>query len=219
MASQASLKQSLAGRSLTSYFTGSAQLASFSENRTLRWALANTNTSRIIDQLFPPTSSNQHVLSPGNKCSLKESSALISFQPVLGPVPSPRVLRDSHPFMAVFILPFSDVCTQKRSMHALSPMTETSKEKEKQTEAFKILKLKMQGVGLRWWLSVKESTCQCRSCWFDPWVRKSPWRRQWQPTPVFLPEKSHRQRSLAGYSPWGRKRVRHDLATKPPQFI
>ena len=120
------------------------------------------NTSRTFDQLFPPTSSNQHVPSLGNKCSLKGSSALISFQPVLGPAPSPRVLRDSHPIinqLAVFILPFSDVCTQKRSMHGLSPMTETSKEKEKQTEAFEILRLKMQGVGLPWWLSGKESTC------------------------------------------------------------
>ena len=32
----------------------------------------------------------------------------------------------------------------------------------------------------------------------DPWVRKIPWRRKWQPTPVFLPGKSHGQRSLAG---------------------
>ena len=40
---------------------------------------------------------------------------------------------------------------------------------------------------------------------FDPLVRKIPWRRKWQPTPVFLPGKSHRQRSLVGYSPWGRK--------------
>ena len=46
---------------------------------------------------------------------------------------------------------------------------------------------------------------------FDPWVRKTPWRRQWQPTPVFLPGKSHGPRSLAGYSPWGR-RVGHDWA-------
>ena len=38
---------------------------------------------------------------------------------------------------------------------------------------------------------------------FDSWVMKIPWRRSWQPTPVFLPGESHRQRSLAGYSPWG----------------
>ena len=41
---------------------------------------------------------------------------------------------------------------------------------------------------------------QCRRPAFDPWVGKIPWRRKWQPTPVFLPGKSHGQRSLAGYS-------------------
>ena len=49
---------------------------------------------------------------------------------------------------------------------------------------------------------------QCRrnrSRGFDPWVRKIPWRRKWPPTPVFLPEKSHGQKSLESYSPWGRK--------------
>ena len=34
---------------------------------------------------------------------------------------------------------------------------------------------------------------------------KSPWRRKWQPNPVFLPAESHGQRSLGGYSPWGHK--------------
>ena len=37
---------------------------------------------------------------------------------------------------------------------------------------------------------------------FDPWVRKTPQRRKWLPTGVFLPEKSYGQRSLVGYSPW-----------------
>ena len=40
---------------------------------------------------------------------------------------------------------------------------------------------------------------------FDPWLGKIPWGRKWQPTPVFLPGKFHRQRSLAGYSPWGHR--------------
>ena len=40
---------------------------------------------------------------------------------------------------------------------------------------------------------------------FDPWVGKIPWRRKWQPTPVFLPGESHRQKSLAGYNPRGCK--------------
>ena len=42
---------------------------------------------------------------------------------------------------------------------------------------------------------------------FDPWVKKVPWRRAWQPTPVVLPGESHGQRSLAGYSPWGCKEL------------
>ena len=56
--------------------------------------------------------------------------------------------------------------------------------------------------------SGREHTCQCRKherCGFAPWVRKIPWRRAWQPTPVFLPGEFHGQRSLVGYSPWGRK--------------
>ena len=62
--------------------------------------------------------------------------------------------------------------------------------------------------GLPRWLSSKESACRrskCRTCRFDSWVGKSPWRRKWQPTPVFLPGESHGQRSLVGYSPQGRK--------------
>ena len=41
----------------------------------------------------------------------------------------------------------------------------------------------------------------------ETWVGKIPWRRKWQPTPVLLPEKSHGRKSLAGYSPWGRKEL------------
>ena len=40
---------------------------------------------------------------------------------------------------------------------------------------------------------------------FDPWVKKIPWGRKWEPTPVFLPRKPHGQRRLACYSPWDRK--------------
>ena len=61
----------------------------------------------------------------------------------------------------------------------------------------------------------KEPACQCRR--FLPWVRKIPWRKKWQPTPVFLPGKSHGQRSLVGHGPWNLKRVRHDLVTKQQQ--
>ena len=54
--------------------------------------------------------------------------------------------------------------------------------------------------------------------WFNPWVRKIPWGRKWQLIPVFLPGKSHGQRSLAGYSTWSR-RVRHNLATKASKQV
>ena len=40
-----------------------------------------------------------------------------------------------------------------------------------------------------------------------PELGRFPWRKAWQPTPVFLPGESHRQRSLVGYSPWGRKEL------------
>ena len=56
--------------------------------------------------------------------------------------------------------------------------------------------------------SGKEPTCQCRThkrLGLDPWVGKIPWRRARQPTLVFLPGESHGQRSLVGYSPYGRK--------------
>ena len=62
------------------------------------------------------------------------------------------------------------------------------------------------------WLSGEESPCQCRRrsrCGFGPWVRTIPWRRKWQPAPVFLLGKPHGQRSLVGYSACG-PRVGHD---------
>jgi len=68
-------------------------------------------------------------------------------------------------------------------------------------------------LGTIWWLSGEEPTCQCRRLRFDPWVEKMPWRRKWQPTSVFMPGKSHGQRRPAGYSSWGRKGIRHNLAT------
>ena len=52
----------------------------------------------------------------------------------------------------------------------------------------------------------KESTCNAGDG-FDPWVGKIPWRREWQPTSVYLPGEFHGQRSLAGYGPWGCKEL------------
>ena len=58
--------------------------------------------------------------------------------------------------------------------------------------------------------SGKESACLCRRCrrhGFHLWVGKIPWRRKWQPTPVFLPGEFRGQRSLEGYSPWDCKEL------------
>ena len=60
------------------------------------------------------------------------------------------------------------------------------------------------------WFSGKESACHCSRCrrlGFDPWVGKVPRRRKGLPSLLFLPEKYHGQRSLAGYSPWGGKEL------------
>ena len=51
-------------------------------------------------------------------------------------------------------------------------------------------------------LSGKESACQCRRHGFDPWVKKIPWRRKWQPTAVYLSGKAHGQRSVGSQKSW-----------------
>ena len=67
-------------------------------------------------------------------------------------------------------------------------------------------------------LSGKESACQCRRHGLDPWFRKILWRRNRQPTIVFLPGKFHGKKSLAGYSPWGLKEsdIVEQLSTRMP---
>ena len=65
-------------------------------------------------------------------------------------------------------------------------------------------------MGLPGWPIGKESAYQCRRrerCTFNPWVRKIPWSRKWQPTLVFLPGKFHGQGNLVDCSPWGHKEL------------
>ena len=60
--------------------------------------------------------------------------------------------------------------------------------------------------------SGKEFACQCKRnkrLWFNPWIRKIPWRRPWQPTPVFLPEECHGE-ELGRLHPRGSQRLRHN---------
>ena len=57
---------------------------------------------------------------------------------------------------------------------------------------------------MTWWIRWKASVYNAETS-VPSRVGKISWRRKWQPTPVFLPGKSHGQRSLAGYNPWGHK--------------
>ena len=62
------------------------------------------------------------------------------------------------------------------------------------------------------WLRWSRICLQCGTSQFDPCVGKIPWRREWLPTPVFLPGEFHRQRSLVSYSPWCH-RLKHNWGT------
>ena len=64
-----------------------------------------------------------------------------------------------------------------------------------------------------------ESACEFGRRGLDPWVKKIPWRRKWQPIPVFLPEKFYGQRSLAGYSPWDHKESGYNRAHTSIQLL
>ena len=62
------------------------------------------------------------------------------------------------------------------------------------------------------WLSSKEFTCRFRKHEFNPWVRKIPWRKKCQPTPVLLPGKFHGQKRLMNYHPWGSQKSQTQLS-------
>ena len=62
--------------------------------------------------------------------------------------------------------------------------------------------------------SVEEPACQCMRLGSDPWVGKMPWRRAWQPPPVFLPGESPRTAEPGGLQSMGSQRVGHDWATE-----
>ena len=82
------------------------------------------------------------------------------------------------------------------------------KETKLKNEIF--FKVCMVHMGLSRCNSDKESACQCwrgRRQRFDPWIGKIPLSKKWQPTPVFLPEKFHGQRSLVGFSPWSHREL------------
>ena len=139
----------------------------------------------------------------GSKCA-----TMCGFHDVPGSFPSSVVKweRSSPPPSTVFGKQPSEVCGSSPNYKA------SLKCLQKATRIFLDTGINR----LPWWLSGKEPACQCRRHGLDSWVRKIPWRRRWQPTPVFLPGKSHGQRSLAGYRPWV-CRVGCDLVTKQQQ--
>ena len=120
-----------------------------------------------------------------------------SFKRLLDPLDSRRAQNEALDHVLYKRLPKCSVCSKLTSY-----VTNVAQE-----NAFYLQDLYINQ-RLPRWLSGKESTCQCRRCkkhGFDPWVRMIPWRRKWQPTPVFFPVISHVQRSLAGYSPRNHK--------------
>ena len=68
-----------------------------------------------------------------------------------------------------------------------------------------VLPLDMPFLGFPGGSVVKNPPADAQNTDSIPRSSKMPWRRKWQPTPVFLPAKSHGQKSLVGYSPWGHK--------------
>ena len=88
---------------------------------------------------------------------------------------------------------FSELVSSSRTLYIRSPSGDSTN--------------KHYGTGLPWWLRWYRICLQCRRPAYSPWVGKIPWRREWQPTPVFLPGEFHGQSSLVGYSPWGCKEL------------
>ena len=78
------------------------------------------------------------------------------------------------------------------SSHTLMTLFMVSVSGVKQSE--NVIQMHMPTLSLAF-LVAHEPTCQCRRCVFDPWIGHFPWRRRWQPTPAFLPGKSHGKRS------------------------
>ena len=105
--------------------------------------------------------------------------------------------------------PFSDItiplCGGSLFTSSPEPLQKARK-RSNQNWAEGSVERRLQNLGFPGGSEVKVSACNGRRPKFDPWVGKIPWKRKWQPTPVFLPGESHGRRSLVGYSPQGRKK-------------
>ena len=74
--------------------------------------------------------------------------------------------------------------------------------------------LYLKNTGVPWWLRRWRIRLQCGRPGFNPWVGKIPWKRTWQPTPVFLPGESPQTEEPGGLQSMGSQKVGHDWATK-----
>ena len=101
-----------------------------------------------------------------------------------------------------FFFPFSSILLTCRLLFSALLMLSL----EQPLHPYLLLSLEKQGFPgdvVRVCVCVSHLNCQCsrwKRCGFDPWVGKIPWRRAWQPIPVFFPGESHGQRSLVGYT-------------------
>ena len=93
-------------------------------------------------------------------------------------------------------------CVRVLKSHAFFPCTFCGDILTSKYMPFKILIFQHRAFSVAGWWRIH---LLCGRHRFDPWVGKIPWRRKWQPTSEFLPEKSHGQRSLVSYSPCGCK--------------
>ena len=122
-----------------------------------------------------------------------------------------------HKFCIIKIYQFNSVQLLSHVPLFATPWTAARQASLYNTKSWNLLKLMsiksvmpsnhliLCGPILPWWLRGESICLQCGRPGFDPWVRKIPWRRKWQSTPVFLPGESHGRRSLVGYSPQGRR--------------
>ena len=85
--------------------------------------------------------------------------------------------------------------------------TEVQRRVHRRIRKFKLVNLKSGVSSMVQWVKNPLGIRRYRRCWFNFWVRKIPWRRKWQLTQVFQPEKSQGQRNLAGYILWDSKQL------------
>ena len=172
----------------------------------------NCDLGRSAADHFAQRSKDQSHLPCGSSSSSLQRVSLLVNKPTGTPEDCKRVSL----YLQSFIGSSNNYCMNPSYQQLESPVERLiSQEMWKKRKQDYSLTLYNVGYAVRRlprWLRGKASACPTGRHGFDPWVRKSPGRRKWQPTPVFLPGKFHGLRSLVGCSLWGH-RVGHDWVT------